>query len=270
MVDRDSDRTTLSTSGLDRSLTAGTSLTVVSPAVTIGRSVDDSDRLVEGGQSVVHTITVANAGNSAAYDIELTEAVPGGLAATDTFGGTCEGATAPVIGGSLTWTLYSGGTGLEPGVSCTITFRSQLSAATALTDGQTLVSTATVNRYFGVAGDAALPADQQVTYSGQSASMTLTAVRPTIRIDLTAADGSERVATRLGVPTGWKVVVSNVSSAGPRIARGVDVVTTLPPNWTFTDINAATRVLSVAPVVVVGHVDSAVIDVIAPTIHCFS
>jgi hypothetical protein len=34
--------------------------------------------------------------------------------------------------------------------------------------------------------------------------------------------------------------------------------------WTFTDINAPTRALSVAPVVVVGHVDSAVIDVIAP------
>jgi uncharacterized repeat protein (TIGR01451 family) len=236
LVDRDSDRTTLSTSGLDRSLTAGTSLTVVSPAVTIGRSIDDSDRLVEGGQSVAHTITVANAGNSAAYDIQLTEAVPGGLAATDTLGGTCEGAASPVIGGSLTWTLYSGGTGLQPGDSCTITYRSQLSAATALTDGQTLVSTATVNRYFGVAGDAALPAEQQVTYTGQSASMTLTAVRPTIRIDLTAADGSERVATKLGVATGWKVVVSNVSTAGPRIARGVDVVTTLPPNWTFTDV----------------------------------
>ena len=239
-IDRDNDRTTLSVAGLDATLTAGTTVTVVSPAVTIGRSVDDIDRLVEGGQSVVHTITVANAGNSAAFDIQVTDVLPTGLAATDTFGGTCAGASTPVVTASLTWTLFSDATGLQPGATCTITYRAQLAAATALTDGQTLGSTATVDRYFGVAGQTALPPDQQLAYTGQSAAVTLTAVRPTLKIDLTAADGSERVATRLGAPTGWTATVTNVSTQGPRVARGVDVVATLPPNWTFAALTSVT------------------------------
>ncbi len=240
-ADRDADRTTATADGLDRTITATTSLGVVTPAVTIGRSVDDPDREVEGGQSVTHTITIANSGDSTAYRIELSDAVPAGLAATDTFAGTCDGAAAAAVeANALAWTLFAGVTGLDPGASCTVTYRAQLAPATAITDGQTLVSTATVDRYVGDPAEAARPADEQVSYSGKSASTTLTAVRPTLRVDLTAADGSERVATRLGVPTDWRIVVSNVSSGESRLARGIDIVDVLPPNWTFTDVTRVT------------------------------
>ena len=60
--------------------------------------------------------------------------------------------------------------------------------------------------------------------------------QPTLRVLATAGNGQEQDLASIGQPFLWQVEVSNVSSGGADgpVARGIDVIDTLPANWTYT------------------------------------
>jgi len=233
LVDRFDDIDELSGNGFDSSRDATAKITVVEPVLTIGKNLDDADRVVEAGQRLTYTITITNSGTHPAYDITTTDSYPSGLSAPESIGGSCIGSDAATVDGEervVTWaTLFAGTDGLAAGASCTLTYSQRVdpAAADTLNDGGTLVNTAAIPSFWG---DPTHDGDDFKEYRGPSADATVTTYLPQLSIQKRTGSGAEVADADVGSAFAWTLEVANT---GKGTAYGVDVTDTLPANWTF-------------------------------------
>ncbi|MCA0294661.1 MAG: DUF11 domain-containing protein [Actinobacteria bacterium] len=198
---------------------ATATITVVEPALTVDKSVNDTT--VEPGQTFTYTVKVANDGRaanlSAAYNYTVVDTVPTGVvvdAATISNGGVLAGAGANG-GGTITWTVAGP---LAPNASTSFTYSAKLAASSTLTTAA-LTNTADITKY------ESLPTGGR-TYDGPSDSQAVTPAFPHVTPTKSVAAGP----AYLGKPKTWTITVTNDGTA---TAYGVDVTDTLPMNWTY-------------------------------------
>lgn len=198
-------------------------VTVTEPRVTIEKSVDASTVLP--GETFTYTVRVTNATGvnvSTAHDVDVTDTVPAGVvvvASSISGGGVLSGGTSG--GGTITWSDLGP---LAPGASAQLTYQARLTSP-APTGVQT--NTADVTAYTSLDGGGR-------TYDGPEDSADVAPALPSLDVVKTAPSGS--VAYR-GQPTTWQVTVTN-DGAAP--AYDVDVVDTLPVDWSYTATTAVT------------------------------
>lgn len=222
--------------------------------LTATASVDDDDRIVEGGQTLTHTVELTN---DAEAPIDLADVVVGPATGTvdpASLAGDCPGAEvgavdavpgAATAGSSVRWRLFEAAP-LEPGDTCSVTWRVTLPAATSLDDGERIGTEIDV---------ANLLVDGNET-AGPTLTDEVLVHRPTLRLSLTAGDGTALDQMTIGVPFTWVLEVENISPA-PATAHGIDLVQTLPKHWTYTStVSVQPMACDVAPVVLVDDVSA--------------
>lgn len=205
------------TDSFDGGTAPGTAtVTVIEPAVTIAKSVDETTPLP--GETFTYTVVVTNgtgATVSTAHDVDVEDAVPAGvrvLSGTISNGGALTGATPG--GGTITWSDLGP---IAPGDKVTLTYDAQL-VSPAPTTPQT--NTADVTDYTSLPGGGR-------HYDGPSDTAEVTAGLPDIEIDKTVLDTPPAY---VGEPVRWQIKVTNT---GPATAHDVDVTDTLPAEWTY-------------------------------------
>ena len=240
LTDKVKDNEDLGSDKFDRQIDAKATVAVVEPNLTIVKTVDDVDGIVDGGQLVGYTVTVTNGGTSPAFDIAVVDAIPDGLLAPTLTGGTCIGSSNGAFGtdpsATITWALFGGEIGLDPKASCTLTYTQTVDKSTNLTDGQAMKNTATITEYFGDPDRKGPGSEDFKQYGPVSDSATITHFKPTLTIVKTTGNGTDVDQAIIGQPFTWIVTVTNSSPVDPKGARtafGVDVVDTLPANWDY-------------------------------------
>ncbi len=217
---------------------ASATVTVLEPALTIGKAVDDATPAP--GQPFDYTLTVVNssaATASAAFGIVVVDEVPTGVvvdAATISSGGVLSGADPTTGGGTITWTDPLGGAGLEPADSLQLTYTAVLAPSPTI-DATPLANTATITKY------ESLPSGGRV-YAGPSSSAAVTPQFPELTVTKAAISPAPAY---LDETFTWQVTVANTGGAA---AYGVDVVDTLGPGWRYEPGTATVAVAGGAPV----------------------
>mgnify|MGYP001428499946 CR=1 FL=1 len=199
-------------------------VTVTEPSVTIGKTVSAASPAPGDifGYSITAT-AASGATRSTAYGVVITDTVPLGVvvdAATISGSGVLTGAGANG-GGTITWP----GATIAPGASVTYTYSARLAPSASLT-AAAKTNTARVTGY------TSLPAGAGRSYVGPNDSRSVTQSLPHVVVAKSTPSGS---LAYVGTPLTWRVTVT--SDGGAR-AYGVDIVDTLPPNWTYTATTA--------------------------------
>ena len=210
---------------------ASATLSVIEPNMSISKSVDDTT--VEPGQAVHYTVTARNATGtnvSAAYNVDLTDAVPAGVVvdpASISDGGTLSGADENGAGGTISWTVAGP---IDPGGTVTFTY------ATTLGPSATLTTAAQTNSA-RVAGYDSLPSGPHRHY-GPSAPATATVTPQFPSVQATKSTPLGNVAY-VGEPFTWQITLKN---SGAGTAYNVGAADKLPPNWTYDNNSAQVSV----------------------------
>lgn len=206
-------------------------VTVVEPDLSIDKTVSDATPLP--GETFTYTVRVTNATGanvSTAHDVDVEDVVPAGvrvLAGTVSDGGVPAGGSPG--GGTVGWT----GLGpIAPGASIELTYDARLVSPAPAT---AQVNTATVESY------TSLPTGGR-EYDGPSDTATVTAGLPEVTVDKTVLDGPPAYVDQ---PVRWQVVVTNTGEA---TAHDVDVVDTLPAEWSYVT-DSSTVAVAGAPAV---------------------
>ncbi len=222
------------------SATSSAPVTVVEPDLSVLKSASTPDP--QPGVPFTWTVTVANstgATASPAYNATVVDPLPSGLGApTDISDG---GVFTPsnVTGGSpgtITWTLPGP---IDPsGPAIGLTFKTDI-VSPQVNTGQTITNKATISSYDGVTNASSDPSRYR-TYGPTSATADVAPVFPHLVIAKSTASGAASDTATIGTPFGWKLTVTNTSTAS---AQGVTVVDTLPAGWSYdagsTTLNGA-------------------------------
>ncbi|MGI9614239.1 MAG: SdrD B-like domain-containing protein [Acidimicrobiales bacterium] len=174
----------------------------VEPELTLAKSEDDADDLVNGGDAVGFTITVANvadsgsnlgdAGYARAESITLTDDLPAPLTCSDVSVDTVTGASSSCTGSRITWTVA----GLDAEASIDLTYTATFPLV--LGPGQTLVNTATVASFAQANNDGGT-----TSYTpGTTATTTLTVAGPTVAKTQQSGISESGNAQNTGLGTG--------------------------------------------------------------------
>ncbi len=212
--------------------TASATATVIEPALTVAKVVDSAK--IEPGQTRTYTLTVTNSGTSPGYAATVTDVVPNGLIASVgavTGGGSASiaGAT-PTGGGTITWTLPGP---VAVGAPQTLTYTVVLAASSTITNAQAFTNNVQLPSYAGLPGG---PGVNGRAYVGNATSKTINADFPKVTVTKTTTAGAKSGTAFIGSSFGWKLVVTNTSTA---TAYNVTAADTLPANWTY-DAGSAT------------------------------
>jgi uncharacterized repeat protein (TIGR01451 family)/fimbrial isopeptide formation D2 family protein len=218
---------------------------VVEPQVAIDKDVsddagDDDVRPTEPGDSYTYSLTVTNNGSAPAYDVEITDTpdetrltnisvIPSPAAdETDTDGSD----------GTLGWTIPGP---IAPGGSVTLQYTADLVPSAQLSDGDTVVNTADVTRFWGVplAERTANGFDYREYTDVPADTVTLDVHLPQLAVSKTTGGAGfpESAVAQVGEPFPWRVVISNTSSVAT--AESVDVSDVLPANWEYVTGSAS-------------------------------
>jgi fimbrial isopeptide formation D2 family protein/uncharacterized repeat protein (TIGR01451 family) len=209
---------------------ATASTEVVEPHITLAKTASAAPELgpglIEPASKLTYTLTVTNDGSSPAYEIEVTDTVPGGkLRDITPVAGAGFVTSAP--GAPLVWTIPQ----IEPGGSVMLTYTAEPLASEFLATGQKIKNEAAVPSYFGLTKTERETAEAQREYAGPEATKEFEVEVPLIELEKTAGTGAPggNVAT-VGVAFPWHLVARDNSGA---IAKEAVVVDTLPENWTY-------------------------------------
>ncbi len=212
--------------------TVTATVSVTEPSLTIDKDVsgqvaDTDAREVSVDEALTYTVTVTNATGvdvSAAHDITVVDTVPAGVVVDTgsiTGGGTYDAGPAQTI----TWTVAGP---LEPGAATSFTYAATLEDSGSISATDTYANTAAIDEYFGVdATERATDPAEYRTYGGPADTVTVTPEFP----ELTVAKTSTGDAV-IGEAFTWTVTV--VNGADRARAFGIDLVDTLPANWSYT------------------------------------
>lgn len=189
-----------------------------------------------GDGPFTYTVTITNTGTSPAFDAviddtpatTLTNVTLGTNAALNTDGWT----TADP---HMRWVVAGP---IAPGASVSVTYTAAWLPSAQLPTAATAVNTASVPEYFGVPAASrtgndffGAPIDYRRYTDVVPDTVTLTIAFPHVVIAKTTAAGNEIDDAEILQPFGWKIVVTNDSSAP---ARSVVVNDALPANWRYT------------------------------------
>jgi uncharacterized repeat protein (TIGR01451 family)/fimbrial isopeptide formation D2 family protein len=218
---------------------------VIEPEVALDKDVsadagDDDVRPTQPGDSYTYSLRVTNTGTAPAYDVEVTDTpdasrlvnisvVPSPDAdETDTNGSD----------GTLGWTIPGP---IAPGASVTLTYTADLAPSAVLSDGDTVVNTADVPRFWGVpaAERGANGFDYREYTNVPADTVTLDVHLPQLAVSKTTGGAGfpESAVAQVGEPFPWRVVISNESTVAT--AESVDVSDVLPANWEYVDDSAS-------------------------------
>ena len=189
---------------------AAVTVTASNPAADLSVTQAASPNPVQVGANLTYTLTLRNAGPTAASSVTLTDTLPGAtsfVSCTATGGGACGGA-----GNNRTVSFGS----LAAGATATVTLVAKVGSAVA--DGTVINNRARVR--------ASSPVDPDATDNLAAASVT--ASNPTADLSVTQAASPNPV--QAGANLTYTLTVSN---AGPRAASSVTVTDTLPGATSF-------------------------------------
>jgi large repetitive protein len=214
-------------------------VTVTEPQLTLDKDVsgdpdDDDARTAQPGDSFTYTIRVTNTGDHDAYDATVTDTPDSDLTNVVPIGGSSfvtDGWTAGDP--DMTWVIPGP---IAPGDTATLTYTADLVPSAQLTPASTVVNTADVTSFWGVAQATrtANPTYEYREYTNvPSDTVTIDVDTPQVTIDKVATGGP---AATVGASYGWKVTLHNSASAAT--AHHADLTDTLPPNWRY-DANSA-------------------------------
>lgn len=196
---------------------ATSTVTVLEPNLSVAKTVSADDPA--HGEEFTYTVTVSNATGShvsPAHDIDLTDTVPSGVRVTPgsiARGGVLSDGTDG--GGTITWSDLGP---LAPGDSIELTYRGTLVSGT--TTGQT--NTVAITDYHS------LPDGGGRAYEGPEDEAVVTPLLPELTLDKQLLDAAPAYR---GEPVRWQITVTN--KAGAPTAHDVDVLDTLPADWSY-------------------------------------
>lgn len=191
--------------------------TTVDPVADLSVTKTDTPDPVNVGSNVTYSITVANAGPSAATAVNLADTLPAGLtfvSATPS-AGSCSGTT------TVTCNLGT----INSGASATASIVATATAAAAASVSNTATATSTVTD----------------PNAANNSATTTTAVTPIANIGVAITDAPDPVTQNSNIT--YTVVVSN---AGPSAAAAVTATTALPANTTFVSATATAGTCTLA------------------------
>jgi large repetitive protein len=163
---------------------------IVEPNLTITKSDDDADGVVDPGQTVTYTVTATNTSAtrvSVGHDLEITDVVPAVLTPVEPI---ANGGVWDLPTRTITWTVSS----LAPGASVVRTY--QATAADPLVGASQVVNTASVegSSLAGtVAGERDATSPQGGIGSGYQATVDNTLIAPTMRVVKSVTPGQATV-----------------------------------------------------------------------------
>ncbi|MBI3608409.1 MAG: DUF11 domain-containing protein, partial [Nitrospirae bacterium] len=185
---------------------SSTTTTTVNASADLSITKTDAPDPVLAGQNLTYTITVANAGPSAATGVTVTDTLPAGVtfvSATPTQG-TCSGTT------TVTCALGT----LNNGASATVTIVVKPTAAGTLSNSASVTSAVT-----------------DPNTANNSVGPVTTTVNPAADLSITKTDAPDPVL--VGSNLTYTIVVAN---AGPSAATGVTMTDPLPAGVTFVSV----------------------------------
>ena len=216
-------------------------VSVVEPDLAIDKDVagqvgDTDVRVADVDETLTYTVVVTNATGddvSAAHDLTVTDVVPDGLI-PDEGSITIAGGSYDTGSRTITWPVAGP---VAPGGQVSFTYQATVGDSSAFGPGTAFENTATLETYFGVAETErdANPDRDYRTYGPVDDTVTVTPDFP----DLAVTKTSGGTAT-IGVPFTWTVEVTNTASVAD--ALGVDLVDTLPDNWSYVTGTATVAV----------------------------
>lgn len=210
-------------------------VTVAEPKITIDKDVsddadDDDRRPTQPGDDYTYTLKVKNTGTSPAYDVDVTDALDEDRLKNVVLTGTTASYATDSDGsdGTLAWTIPGP---IAPGDTVTLTYTADLAPSSALTDGDTVVNTASVPSYWGVV--TGNQANGREYTENPTDTVTLDVALPKLKVvKTTGGVGSpEQANAQVGQAFPWKIVISNTSTVAT--AKKVNVSELLPANWTY-------------------------------------
>jgi uncharacterized repeat protein (TIGR01451 family)/fimbrial isopeptide formation D2 family protein len=211
---------------------------VVEPQVAIDKVVSgdadaDDARTTQPGDDYAYELRVKNTGTAPAYEVDVTDALDEGRL-TDVVldpGASTDDATDDDAGdGTLAWTIPGP---IAPGDTVTLRYNAKLAPSSALTQGDTVVNTADVARFWGVPKDERTDNgfDYREYTDVPADTVTLTVSLPTLDVQKTTGVTGfpEQTDAQVGEETPWRIVVRNTSAVAT--AKDVAVEDVLPANW---------------------------------------
>jgi uncharacterized repeat protein (TIGR01451 family)/fimbrial isopeptide formation D2 family protein len=211
---------------------------VVEPRVTIDKNVSgdtdaDDARTTQPGDDYTYELLVRNAGDAPAYDVDVTDALDEerlrDVVLTD---GAARATDADATDGSLRWTIPGP---IAAGATVALRYTAKLVPSAALTQGDTVVNTADVARFWGVpqAERTENGFDYREYTDVPADTVTLTVALPQLQVEKTTGGTGfpEQADAQVGEETPWRIVVRNASTVAT--ARDVAVRDVLPANWEY-------------------------------------
>lgn len=228
------------------SVTDTAEVTVLNPVLAIDKTV--SNAAPNPGEPFDYTVEVTNTGDTAAYNIIVTDVVPAGIQ-VDTSSispapSSIDAGVGAGTGGTITWgagalpgPLYPAGSASSP-KTLTFTYDAVLAASSTLATGSVLTNTASVEHFesFPSGGRVYEPTD--VTDTAQ-----VTPPFPTVELTknvtacVSAPSAPDCDLAYIGDPLSWTITATN-SGTGP--AQQVVLTDTLPANWDYTAVSSVT------------------------------
>ena len=227
---------------------------VVEPAVTVTKEVS-----VNGGpfsaattpigdaESVRYRLRVTNAGTAPAFNVAVTDTVPGALREVhETTGEASVTKKWSASPGSpeIRWML-PGPLAVGAGATIELGYEAKLGPVTGLKAGQEVSNAVTIPSYFGVSEAERAEklknfAGEAITYReylGPSTHVALKVALPTISIEKTTGGTGfpPSANAEVGQSFSWRVVVKNTSTVS---AKNLEVTDTLPVNWEYQEGSA--------------------------------
>ncbi len=223
--------------GNSRNISANVSTQIVEPNLTLAKTNGDADGVVDAGQVIDYTVTVANPDGirvATAHDIVVVDTVPVELTVLAAPGDPAgNGDTIAPDGGiwdstarTITWNVAS----INPATSVALDYQAQtadpLVASGPLTNAAVALAT-------GLAGADAGERDSTTTVPGYRATATDTVVAPTLAI---AKSGTPDIRT-VGETVTYTV---DLTIPGGVIAYDVTVIDDLPPGIEYESLTSVT------------------------------
>jgi uncharacterized repeat protein (TIGR01451 family)/fimbrial isopeptide formation D2 family protein len=218
---------------------------VVEPQVTIDKNVSgdadhDDARTTQPGDAYTYELLVKNTGDAPAYDVDVTDDLDAnrltGVVLTD---GAARATDGDATDGSLRWTIPGP---IAPGDTVALRYTAKLAPSATLTEGDTVVNTADVARFWGVPKterEAHGTVDYREYTAVPSDTVTQTVALPTLQVQKTTGGAGfpEQADAQVGEPMTWRIVVRNTSTVAT--AKDVALRDVLPANWEYVADSAS-------------------------------
>jgi fimbrial isopeptide formation D2 family protein/uncharacterized repeat protein (TIGR01451 family) len=225
--------------GTNTRISGSVATTVVEPRLTLSKTNDDVDGVVDAGQTITYTVTAGNtsgANGSTAHDVVVVDTVPGELIVLEAPGDPAEngdtiapsGGTWDSVGRTITWTASSIAPGGTSAFSYQVTTTDPLLASGAIVNDALATTTS-------LAGADPDERDATTSVSGYLAAMSDTVTAPAPALVKTGTPGSATI----GEPVTYSVDVTVPAGV---VAYDLTVIDDVPDGIVYESLTSVTCV----------------------------